>query len=242
MAVRAVLFDLGNTLVGYYRSDEFPAILRRCLRNMVAAAGLTLAEGDEARMFEHAMRLNREREDHAVRPLAGRIRALLQGHVVLNDLQLADVCRAFLRPIFDRAMPDLEAPGVLAELRRRGVKTGIVSNTPWGSPAAAWRAELDRHGLLDKVDAVVFCVDVGRRKPHPAPFHRALALLSVPAGAAVFVGDDSRWDVVGAARVGLRPILLSPDGGARDTPCTVIRHLGEVLAAIDATPGPCGAA
>lgn len=47
MAVRAVLFDLGNTLVGYYRSEEFPSILRQCLRRMVAAAGLTLSEVNE---------------------------------------------------------------------------------------------------------------------------------------------------------------------------------------------------
>jgi FMN phosphatase YigB (HAD superfamily) len=98
----------------------------------------------------------------------------------------------------------------------------LLSKTPWGSPAAAWQEELDRHGLLHKVDAVVFCVDVGWRKPHPARFHRALELLPVPASEAVFVGDDPRWDMVSAERVGLRPILLSSDGGIADTPCAVI--------------------
>ena len=32
VATRAILFDLGNTLVGYYTSTEFPLVLRRCLR------------------------------------------------------------------------------------------------------------------------------------------------------------------------------------------------------------------
>jgi FMN phosphatase YigB (HAD superfamily) len=137
MAVRAALFDLGNTLVGYYRSQEFPSILRQCLRSTVAATGLTLAEVDEEQLFAHALRLNREREDHAVRPLGSRIRELLQDRVELNDNKLADACRAFLGPIFACGMLDVEAPHVLAELRRRGVKTCIVSNTPWGSPAAA---------------------------------------------------------------------------------------------------------
>ena len=242
MAVRAALFDLGNTLVGYYRSQEFPSILRQCLRSTVTATGVTLAEVDEEQLFAHALRLNREREDHAVQPLGSRIRELLQDRVKLNDNNLADACRAFLVPIFAYAKPDVEAPRVLAELRRLGVKTCIVSNTPWGSPAAAWRAELDRHGLLDKVDAVVFCVDVGWRKPHPAPFHRALQHLSVATSEAVFVGDDPRWDIIGAERVGLRPILLSPDGVTGDTPYTVISRLGEVLAAINAAPCPFGAA
>ena len=58
------------------------------------------------------------------------------------------------------------------------------------------------------MDAAVFCVDVGYRKPHPAPVRRALALLDVPATEAVFVGDDPRWDVAGAQAAGVRPILL----------------------------------
>jgi putative hydrolase of the HAD superfamily len=63
--------------------------------------------------------------------------------------------------------------------------------------------------LLTAVDAAVFCVDVGYRKPHPAPIRRALDLLQVEPGAAVFVGDDPRWDVAGAARAGVRPLLLA---------------------------------
>jgi hypothetical protein len=39
MAVRAILFDLGNTLVGYYTSGEFPLVLRRCLRECASALG-----------------------------------------------------------------------------------------------------------------------------------------------------------------------------------------------------------
>src|SRR6185437_5062898 len=99
-----------------------------------------------------------------------------------------------------------------------------VSNTPWGSSAEDWRTELARHGLLAAVDAAVFCVDVGYRKPHPAPIQRALALLEVPAAEAVFVGDDPRWDVAGAQAAGVRPILLGkkipaimPEGVARAT-------------------------
>jgi FMN phosphatase YigB (HAD superfamily) len=92
--------------------------------------------------------------------------------------------------------------------RSNGIKTAIVSNTPWGSPAHAWRAELTRHGLLDKVDATVYCMDVGWRKPHRAPFDRALSLLEVAPVDALFVGDDHRWDIVGAQNAGLRPVLL----------------------------------
>jgi len=52
------------------------------------------------------------------------------------------------------------------------IKTAIVSNSPWGSSANAWRHELMRHGLLERVDAAVFCGDVGWRKPNPAAQER----------------------------------------------------------------------
>lgn len=236
MEVRAVLFDLGNTLVSYYRSDEFPLILRECLRSVATAAGLGLTQVAEEEMFQHALTLNREHGDHAVRPLDGRIRKLFQHSVDLDQTKLADGCRAFLAPIFHRAKLDPEAIHVLGELRRLGIKTAVVSNTPWGSSAVAWREELNRHGLVNKVDAVVFCVDVGWRKPHPAPFRKALELLSVASSEAVFVGDDPRWDIIGAERAGVRPILLSPDGSLDITGCTVVRRLREVLDVINTAP------
>jgi HAD superfamily hydrolase (TIGR01509 family) len=115
-----------------------------------------------------------------------------------------------MEPIFETAIADPAALTILASLRARGFRTAIVSNTPWGSPAQAWRAELARHGLLAAVDAAVFCTDVGYRKPHPAPFERALSLLDVDAAEAAFVGDDPRWDIAGAHAAGVRPILLAP--------------------------------
>ena len=68
----AVLFDLGNTLVGYYRSGEFHPILRQCLRKLTAIAGVTIAEFDDEKLFEQALQLNREAENFSVRPRRSR--------------------------------------------------------------------------------------------------------------------------------------------------------------------------
>ncbi len=157
-------------------------------------------------MFERALILNREQSDYAVRPLAGRLHELFGEYESLDAGSALGT--AFLKPIFAMARLDPQAVPLLEALRGRGIKTAIVSNTPWGSPADAWRAELTRHGLLDKVDATVFCMDVGWRKPHRAPFDRALSLLEVASADALFVGDDHRWDIVGAQNAGLRPVLL----------------------------------
>jgi len=211
MAIRAILFDLGNTLVGYYTSSEFPLVLRRCLRECACALGQTEDPALDEDRFQRALLLNRQQSDYAVRPLAARLQELFGADESLDEASARALGTAFLKPIFAMAKLDPQAVPVLEALRSRGIKTAIVSNTPWGSPADAWRAELTRHGLLDKVDATVFCVDVGWRKPHRAPFDRALSLLEVAPADALFVGDDHRWDIVGAQNAGLRPVLLESD-------------------------------
>jgi HAD superfamily hydrolase (TIGR01509 family) len=148
----------------------------------------------------------------------------------LDDVAAQALAPTFLKPIFATARLDPEAISVLRSLRSHGVKCAIVSNTPWGSPATAWREELTRHGLLNEVDATVFCVDVGWRKPHRAPFDHALALLGVVPVEALFVGDDHRWDVIGARNAGVRPVLLGRDSMNSLSDVLAIRNLGDVLA------------
>jgi putative hydrolase of the HAD superfamily len=230
MPTRAVLFDLGNTLVSYYRANEFSPILRRCV---AACIGELRDEKDsvwdEDRIFDLALTLNCEAPDHSVRPLTARLATLFPEYE--NDtLMLERLSVAFLRPIFATAVLNPEAIPVLLTLRSRGIVSAIVSNTPWGSAAAAWREELERHGLLRAVDATVFCVETGFRKPSPAPIRRALKVLNIGAADALFVGDDARWDVLGARAAGVHPVLLDPTGVcdvALNVP--VLRRLGDLL-------------
>jgi putative hydrolase of the HAD superfamily len=227
--IRAVLFDLGNTLVGYFTSPQFPVVLRGCLQECAKELGLADDPVRSKDLLAHALLLNREEPGHAVRPLAERLEELFGRYASLDEASTQALVMAFLRPIFAMARLDSQAVPVLEALRGCGVKTAIVSNTPWGSPASVWREELRRHGLLDKVDATVFCMDVGWRKPHRAPFDRALALLEVEAAEALFVGDDHRWDVVGAQNAGLCPVLLA-SGVTSSADHLTIRDLRGIIA------------
>jgi len=225
--IRAVLFDLGNTLVAYYDSAEFPAVLRECLQRCANILGWSEAAGRDESLFARAMALNTESPDCAVHPLDERLTSLFGS-------TSPELCEAFLQPIFARAQLDAEALSVFQSLRERNIKIGIVSNTPWGSSARSWRQELTRHGLLDKVDAVVFCGDVGWRKPHAAPFNRALDLLQVAPQDAMFVGDDPRWDVIGAQNAGLLPVLIRPVSASAVDDAINVHHLSDILEVIDA--------
>src|SRR5437763_14630437 len=90
---------------------------------------------------------------------------------------------------------------VLADLRARGLKLGLVSNTG---------RNLDhfvRHHGLD-VDAAVSSGAHGKTKPHPTIFRAALERLEVEPAVAAMVGDSIEDDVEGAKAVGMRGLLL----------------------------------
>ena len=93
---------------------------------------------------------------------------------------------------------------LLEALRARGLRLALVSNT--ASPEWLLRPVLERQGLVERVDAIVLSSEVGKRKPHPAIFERALGELGVEAAAALFVGDRLGADVLGASRVGMKTV------------------------------------
>ena len=226
-----VIFDLGNTLVSYYTREQWPAILEEA----IASVSACLRERGTAvpKAAEVARRIqaeNHESQDYRVRPLEERL-ARIFGLTPADTGQpeLMTLCRCFLAPIFALARRYDDALPVLAELRRRGLRTGILSNTPWGSPAGPWREELDRHGLLTTVDEVVFCRDVGYRKPARRPFDYILARLGVPVNKALFVGDDPRWDIAGPRAIGMDAVLIDRTGTQAPAGVETIRTLTKLL-------------
>ena len=56
------------------------------------------------------------------------------------------------------------------------------------------------------MDVAFFSSEVGKRKPHPAIFERALEALGVAATDAVFVGDRLYEDVRGAGELGMTTV------------------------------------
>ena len=228
-AVSAVLFDLGNTLVAYYERGEFPPILERCIDSVddfLASRGPLFLSDDLIR--ERTADEDREAHDFSVRPLEGRLARIFDLDEQRDSALLAGACREFLKPIFALGRVYDDAIPCLAELREMGLRTAVVSNTPWGSPAEPWVEELERLGLTAVLNDAVFCRDCGFRKPYPAVFELALERLGVHADACLFIGDDPRWDVAGAEAAGIEPFVIARSAAVRTGP-HVFRSLRELL-------------
>jgi len=105
--------------------------------------------------------------------------------------------------LYEDALP------VLDELRRHGLRVGLISN------GQRDLAEFVEHHGLD-VDVTVGSLAHGRIKPHPSIFETALSALEVVPDEAVMVGDSYTDDIEGARALGIRAILVDRDGAYPD--------------------------
>jgi putative hydrolase of the HAD superfamily len=114
-----------------------------------------------------------------------------------------------LRTAATRTMlvPRPGAVETIEELRRRGLSVGLISVCS-DDVVELW----PETPFADLFGATVFSCSVRLRKPDPRIYRLALDELGVDAGEAVFVGDGANDELAGAARVGMRAILIHRPG------------------------------
>lgn len=123
----------------------------------------------------------------------------------------------------------------LASLVDTGVTVGVVSNADGTISQRLADMELLQVGEGPGV-AVRCLVDsgtVGVEKPDPEIFGYALAELDLAPDRVWYVGDTPAFDVVGASRAGLRPILMDPFDVNGDFGVTSVRSLREVAELVE---------
>ncbi len=135
------------------------------------------------------------------------------------------------------------APELLAELKSRGLRVGLISNTG-RTPGYALREILSRLGLADSIDVMVFSNEHGYCKPLPSIFEELRLGLDVAYDEMMFVGDNLYVDVHGAQRCGMRGVHFTPsvrgdaiapavDHGLEITPDAVVTSLLQLVPLID---------
>jgi putative hydrolase of the HAD superfamily len=187
--VRAVIFDLWDTLVDW-PVDEAQVLKGR------AAEHAGLDEEEFERRWRAGYRASQTGPLEEVFRTLGVAESHVRGHVEAWH----DLGRRVLR-LRDGAHE------AIAELRRRGLKLGLISVCSEEVPAAWPDSELA--GLFD---VETFSSECGLVKPEPEIYLRTAAALGVEASECVFVGDGANDELAGAERVGMTPVLFAPDG------------------------------
>jgi putative hydrolase of the HAD superfamily len=238
--MKAVLFDLGHTLIDYYCDWKGPEA-RAVARVQDLLAKNSPAEIDSVEFTSYlstllvATRERKAREMVEV-PLVDLMGQCLDRYGCLEEDLLLDTLEIFYGVLQEERKPVPGAKELLERLREQGLSIGLVSDVAWGLPSEFPLRDMKLLGLEEFFDDMVFSTDVGLRKPHPKVFKIALSNLQVAPEEAVFIGNSLRADIKGALGVGMRTVWKEscyPEMDQTVTPDHTIRSLDEVDALLD---------
>jgi putative hydrolase of the HAD superfamily len=205
--IRAVVFDLDNTLV------DFMAMKRQAIDAAIGAmrdAGFKLPAEDIRRKIDDIYK-------HRGIEFQNVFDQLLYDEFSKIDYKILSAGIIAYRRAREAALvPYPHVYLTLIELTKMNIKLGVVSDAP---AREAW-LRLTYLNLHHVFDVVVTFDDTGKRKPRPEPFRKALERLGVPAEESLMVGDWAERDVVGAAQVGMKTVFARYG----DTFGTLISH------------------
>jgi putative hydrolase of the HAD superfamily len=187
MKLRAVIFDFGGVLC-------FPPTDQQ-LSDAAALCGLTLPE------FVDAFWRKRHEYDRGADP-AGYWREI--GQLSPRPFDDAMVSEMIRREIDFWSRFDPRVFDWIAELRRAGLRTGILSNLP--HPIGERLRAIP--GFLDPFDQITFSCELGVIKPEREIYEHALRGLGVAATEALFI-DDREENIDGARAIGLHAELFT---------------------------------
>jgi len=233
-APRAVVFDLGGTLVQWADWEGgAPAKWGLAYDALRAADDAVTASREDfvaaMRAAEKAHWERVDREHWSGPPTSVVSDGFRRLGMNVGDRASLAALDGYARAVAGWCTVFADTRETLATLRERGYRLGLLSNTWW---AAEWHnADLAAHGLADLLDELVYTSDLERSKPHPLVFHEIASRLGVEPNVCVMIGDRQIDDVSGARAVGMRAIWRRNESGfpiSDVTPDATIDALAEL--------------
>jgi len=189
--IKAVLFDLDNTLIDFMRMKR--ASIDAAL-NAMLGSGLNMdKEKASKKLYDLYSKHGIEHQkifQKFLKKVTGEVdyKILASGVVAYRKAQVG-----VLQP-YAMVMP------TLIKLREKGLKLAIISDAPRFN---AW-IRLVEMRIHDFFDVVVTFDDTKKKKPDKAPFEVALKKLELEPEECLMVGDWPERDIKGAKELGMK--------------------------------------
>ncbi|HJV68881.1 haloacid dehalogenase type II [Ideonella sp.] len=196
-APRAVLFDAYGTLFDVYS-------VALAAEQLFPGAGERLAQAWRDKQIEYTRLVSMSGR---YQPFWDLTRAALQFSAARLGLALAPEGEQRLMNEYRHLSAFPENHAVLAELKSRGVRAGILSNGDPEMLAVAVRSA----GLSDLIDPVLSVHETRRFKTDPAAYAIGPAALSLPVREILFVSSNG-WDAIGATWFGYTTLWVNRGG------------------------------
>jgi putative hydrolase of the HAD superfamily len=191
MDIQAVAFDLDGTLYPNYK------MYLRSVPFFVAHPRLVRHFGKIRRVIR------------TVRPIYNFrwLQAeLLAGSLRISTAQAAELIERNIygrwEETFRKISAYVGAREALQTLRAEGLRLAVISDFPV-------HRKLKYLGLDDLFDCAFSSEEIGYLKPNPEPFLSLAQRLSLPPDQIMYVGNNYKYDILGAREVGMRSAHLS---------------------------------
>jgi len=226
--IRAVLFDLGDTLLNYGRLSAHKQFMQAARQSYDYLASL----GQPVPWFPwyaaRSMFMIRwrllwsaitKKDFDSLRLLK---RAGKKAGYKMTEEQYKELVWLWYEPLSRQIHIEPDLHQTLSELRQRGYRMGVVSNTFVN--ACALDRDISQRGLKDFFEFVFYSYEFSARKPYPAMYEAAAEAFGLAPGEIAFVGDKIDTDMKGAIEAGMTPVLKTTDANlATKTPQRVRR-------------------
>lgn len=210
--MKAVIFDLGHTLIDYYSDWRIPE--NGAVSKFYGIISRNSEDPPEESEFIDTMILELEKARYRRRtemieiPLENFLHdRLVQFGVPPNDEVIIGGLEVFYQALLEHRKLIPGTVEMLQDMKDGGYLIGLISDVAWGLPSYFPMRDITFYGLDQFFDDLVFSSDVGLRKPNPRIFRIALDNLGVTATESAYVGNNLQADIKGALEVGLKAIL-----------------------------------
>jgi putative hydrolase of the HAD superfamily len=210
--MKAVVFDLGHTLIDYYVDWREPE--NRAISDFYSVISENTDELPDKSVFVKTIvhELDNARRKRRVEMIEIPLHTFLGERLKQFELPFDEEMIQKGLEIFYGALLEHRKliPGTLEMLhniKENGYRVGLISDVAWGLPSYFPKRDMVFYKLDVYFDNLVFSTDVGLRKPNPKIFQIALENLGIEAQEAVYVGNNLQADIKGAHDSGLKAVL-----------------------------------
>ncbi len=208
---KAVIFDLGSTLIEYEFSS-WNELGTKCALNtwkFMKKEGFNVPDDEEyVKRFNQIKERYRQHaldslEEWTIPEVAVKIFENLD--IEYNEILIDKYFQSFYKLIDEMLYAYDDTVETLTKIKERFPVVGLVSNTIF--PEETHINELKKFGINSFLDFKIFSSTFGLRKPHADIFYHAANMAGYAPAECVYIGDRYKEDIVGPKNIGMAAIL-----------------------------------
>lgn len=234
--IKVILFDMGNTLLHFHkgRSDEEKDFegLRKLTEYLKRLNSSIAFEEVKTEFFHKWMEKVDIRNETSIEyPIEDFLNGYLEKYdIELSTEQCIEAINTYYTEYKKELYWDKNLHEILKEIKYRGYKIGVVSNTCYYDEVMKDCFKIA--GVYDLIDNFIFSYSLRIGKPRKEIFNHAINCFGICAEEAIFVGDGLKNDIEPAKLLGMKTIWLNNKESINETtiiPDFEVRKLCEVL-------------